>query len=644
MHARIVATAPLDGEPQVAPAAAVDRALSRAPPTWDPGAGQESRSMNRNLLPIAAVLPLVLLAALGRSHGGDAGLHAPAGDPTHADLAPQGALIYLEFQDSSDLLTLGLEHPLARTLLASGTARAILSPWAESPAGALAMLDERAGFPVLPALADVGARGAALSVSLQGAKPAWLVSLHGADESAVKNALERALASAAEKFGYPGAFDEPAERRDGVELWRIGPELAIARRETWILAAGDEEGVRAALARMDAGRGTGLSASEDFRDVYAAREGGATLWGWLALAKLRALQEIADGDEGLVELAAAAAQPSAQFLLGPALALIGRSRTLSLGLEVRGEDLAFTLGAQTIDGGAAAALLPALEASASAIPPGGSRNQLAAVLYRDMAGIFRDRADLFAPQAQPGFAEAESNLALFFGGRDVEESLLPHIDPWIGVLVRPVVFDARAQPEAPLPALALLARVDDPEAVGRDLVAGFQTMISLINVDRAQKGQDALLLELDAQSGVTVTAARFRPPNPEDGVDLRYNLEPACALVGNTFVVATHRALVKELVRELSAQETPGASGRGGEWLRLSGPALADAVRQHSELLVMSQVLEKGKSQERARAEIEYLREILELVELFELDVRRTAASAIRVDARLDLRRPESGR
>ena len=589
--------------------------------------------MNSLARTLACLLPLGVVSALGLAQTERPWSVAPDAF-THAGLAPEKALAYVEFADADGLLARGLEHPFLRTLLASAAGRELRRQVGGGQGDLLSALDERVGYALLPSLTAATAHGAAFSFHLRRFKPAWVLSLHGSDAAEVERALALALEAVAEKSGHPGAFAQPARREGDLEIWNIG-ELALARRGAWIVAAESEDGLRDALARE-----RGLSAAPEFAASYAARAGDETLWGWAALGTVRAFQELSDGDKGLVEMAAGAAKPAVQFLLGPSLAVLGRAQTWSVGLGLHGTQLALSLEARGIAAGAAGPLLPPADGSTPLAPPGGARNQLSAVLYRDLAGVFRERNALFAPADQPGFAEAESNLALFFGGRDVPESVLPRLSPWICAVVRPVTFDERARPEAVLPAAALLVPIEAEGETGEDLIAGFQTMISLINVDRAQKGLDSMRMDLESESGVTLTTARFRAPNPEDGVDLRYNLEPACALVGERFVIGTHRALVAELVRELVAPDSQAERAQPGEWLRLEGAALAELVAANRELLVMNRVLDEGVPTERAQAEIEFLRDGLAHLRELRLDVLRSSDDSVRVALDLTLRDP----
>jgi hypothetical protein len=593
--------------------------------------------MTRTRLALAAVpLLSIALLATARPRGP---LQAP-GDVEHAALAPANALVYAEFRDADGLLERGLAHPFLATLLDAGLGGAIAAVAGVTPSEALAALDQRAGFEVLPALDGLAARGLGFSLHLRRARPAVLVTLRGEDAAGVERLLDLALARAAELAGHPGAFAAPTERRGDTALWRIGEKLVIARSGAWVLASADESVVIEALERVH-GEET-LAHAPAFARAHAARDSDATLWAWTDLAKLRAFQRLGGGDQGLLELERAATQPAVQFLLGPTLALLGSAKSLGLSLCLRGEDASLHAQAFGVAQGPACALLPVEDAAQRA--QAGTADALHARVYRDLRGLFAARGELFPPQAQPGFAEAEGNLALFFGGRDVAEHVLPHLSPWFELVAREVAFAADAVPDAPLPALALLARVDDAQGIGGDLVAAFQTAISLVNVDRAQKAQPSLRLELAQHGAATITSARFAPPEPGSGVELRYNLEPACALVGATFVIGTHRALVAQLANELASDGARSPADDAVERLRLSGRALESLARAQRELLVMNRVLSDGVERERAEGEIALLISLLGCLELVELAAERTGDDAVSATFTLDLRALESAR
>lgn len=555
-----------------------------------------------------------------------------------AQLVPESALVYVELDHLDEVLERGLDGPLARSIQDSPLAAGLEEAWGKSPAEALAELDELVGYEVLPTLASVGADGACFAAGIDRAKPAWVLVLRGNDPDVFERALERSLSILAERAGFPGAFDAPTSHREGADHWSIGEDLHLARRGAFGVASNRSSWVERTLERARSEE-KGMLANAGFARAYEARAGGELAWAWLDLERARDLQRLGGEKDGLIRFAASISDPAVQFLLGPGLAELGSASALTLSLRVEAEDLSFELHGLGIEAGAAAALAPAPDAAHAFALPRGRDNLLEAVVYRDLESVFQGRAQLFAPEVQPRFAEAESNLALFFGGADITESVLPALDPWLGVVARGITFDEGARPDVPLPALALLARVGsgaNGEDVGAELVAGFQTAVGLINVDRAQKSEASMRLGLESVEGVTLTTARFRAPRAGEGVDMRYNLAPACALVGETFVIGTHARLVAELVRELQAGGASVAAAPG-EALTLSGPGLAEVLRDNRELIVMNAVLNDGKTRAQAEGEHDGLTAIAGLLEHVRLFVEYPSAESVRVRAHLDV-------
>jgi len=241
-----------------------------------------------------------------------------------------------------------------------------------------------------------------------------------------------------------------------------------------------------------------------------------------------------------------------------------------------------------------------------------------ALLYRDYGAFFRERNALFPAEALPKFAEAITNGALFFEGRDLGEEVLPHLSPWVRVVVRELEFAPERRPEIPLPGIALVAVLDTPEE-GAGWQAAFQTIVSIANVDQAQKGQRGMRLALGREGEVELSSARFTTPRPGEGIDIRHNLEPCLAVVNRHLVVASHEALARELVRELAGRD-PGRTGR--EFLRIEAAAVLAALRANHGTLVAKKQVEEGLEREAAEAELTLVEDTLARLECltFELD------------------------
>ncbi len=510
-------------------------------------------------------------------------------------LLPARSLAVVDWSGLQPLLELGLDHPFVRNLLQTELAEALLAGAEKRPEDLLALGEHFLGRPVLPALAGL-ARHAALAVAVDPAGPRFVLVLQGDDATLLESTLSAAFERVDAALGLGGALDEPHQRVNGAEVWELGEELTLARREALFIASNDEGLLRDVLDLAADPEGEGLLARAEFRAHWERRDPEAALFGWIDLDALGRIDP-----ENFAKLAEVPRRPEAQFLLGPRASALAAARSLSVSLAV--EETGFELAARSA--GAPHALLSQRNGFGAPVLPRAPDDVFAGVVERDFATLLGRRVELFAPEFQPTFAEALSNLALFFAGKDVAEEVLPLVSPRLALVSRPVAFEKGREPEIPLPAGALIVELSDPERAGGELISAFQSLIGLINVDRAQKARSGMQLRLALEGGIEISSARFPTPGAEDGVDLLYNLEPACAVVGRHLVLGTHVALVRSLVRELQAGIGAAAAlGGDAEWLEASGAELARLVQANFEVLVQNKVLDEGVSLAQAEEEL----------------------------------------
>lgn len=548
-----------------------------------------------------------------------------------ACVMPSDVLFYAEAPGFPDLCDQGLKHPLVKTILRSPLGEMIQEETGMPPFLALQLLNGYAGRPVLPALAKLTAEGLAVGVKPAdeaGEVIACIVAR--GDAQLWEEVIADAMKKVAEANEYPEErVVKPHREIRGMDVWFLGDTGAFAHKDGLFVGATSEEVLREMIDLGSESGISGLASREDFtaaRADYRSEE--AFLWGW---ADLDGIEAMTDG--GLADLRAAPNNPGAQFLLGPSISnLCGASEAA---LEVRFQDRSIELDIVGIDTpGEPMSLLLAPESSTPPALPAATDNEaLRGVFYRDMTGMFRERVELFPTSAQPAFAEAISNLALFFGGQDVTDEVLPAIDPWIGLISRPIAFEEGRVPEVPLPGAALLIGVNDPESLGPQLTSAVQSLLSILNIDAAENLEPILTVKLELHEGVTVTYGQYAKPAEGEGVDLRYNLEPACAMVNDTFVIGTHRSLVKELVGQLQRGELAAAAVT--ESLELSGPEISQVIDANEEALVINAVLSEGKTEKVARNEIRGLKTITEMVESLSFETARPAARDLRASLKL---------
>ncbi len=185
--------------------------------------------------------------------------------------------------------------------------------------------------------------------------------------------------------------------------------------------------------------------------------------------------------------------------------------------------------------------------------------------------------------------------------------------------------------------LAALIEVDPTRE--RNMLAGFQTAVSIGNAERAQNGQPPFALLLSMEGGATISAGHMPTPMAGEPVDASYNLAPACAFHDGYLVLGTHEAIVRAALRDLAAGTDEVAEGPPVEALTVAGPPLAKLVDQSAEYLVMQAVLNEGKDRAQAEAEIRALATILGAFERADLTLT-DAGDSLTLDLELLLAKP----
>lgn len=583
------------------------------------------RIIVNRILPIAA---FVLFAWIGPWREGQPAPLAP--DRELASFFPERCRIYIDGTGASSLLEQGLEHPFVHAVRSSEIGP-LLEALPRTPELALADADAWLGRPVLPLIADLTRRGLGLGFD-PATKKSVLVAI-GRDADTVAGGLAAVFDAVERQFGWPGALDRPKEHQRGADLWSLGDDAIVARRDGLLVIGNERALVEEVLDLAADPAARGLLDRPGFAAHHAGKPHDPALWAWLELAEIEP-----HGDQGFRELRAANRSPAVQGLLGAKIAGLFAARALSAALSLQ-EDQGLELELRAFEAPCSASLAP--RARVGELPAElGGENVAAALLYRDYARFFGQRVGLFPPEVLPGFAEAITNGALFFEGEDLGEDVLPHLSPWIRLVSRELEFGAGREPEIPLPGLAAVAVLDD-EREGERWAAAFQTILALINVDQAQKGGSSLRLFLAHEGEVEISAGRFATPAPGDGVDLRYNLEPALAVVGRHLVLGTHLALVRELVRELGQAE-PGSPQGEREVLEVDAHGLRTLVERNLEFLIAQKMIEDGLERAAAEREIEGLRLVLAALGGARIEVGGDDAAAPEVRLELRLARAEN--
>jgi hypothetical protein len=466
-------------------------------------------------------------------------------------------------------------------------------PWAPPPAGRAPWrrdyerLEGFLGAPLPEVLARLSDRGAALGLVPSGADWQACLVLWASDAERSRSELERLLNEVARRYGVPKLFEQPSERRGEAELWAIGEELWVARQGPRILASGSRALLLEGLERLSDPGALGLLAEPGPSRARALPAPDRGLWMWLDPKRLRGARTDIDwnGLDGLLT------KPEGLLSLGAGLACLPRATDWALSAEAEDGALRVAFGGFGLD-----ALPPGLLPSSPTSPREFLRhpeNLGQALLHRDWPTATRERGRLFEPGALAQFSAKLEELQIFFGGLRLGEDVLARLSPWWQVALRPVPFPAGTAPGLPLPGAVLFLEVPDDPRLAHALEAAFQTLISLSNVESAQQGRPPLRLAAKLAGQRSYSVATPMPLAEGEVGDLRYNLAPALCLTDGGLLLASHEALLLDVLDEL---EKAAPLAAPAEVLELSGAELADwAEAQVSGLELLARL--RGQSQ-----------------------------------------------
>ncbi len=541
-----------------------------------------------------------------------------SGEPEYRELA------HLELPGLAELCERGLEDPILARAAASELGRLFRERSGLEPAGALAMADAWFGRPVLEALAELAGERAEVSFGILDEKPTWAIVFLGRDAGDVRATVERSVELIAANAGLRKLAPQ---RREACEAWNFGASV-LGLVGARVALAPNVRALEQALQRAS------LSNS-------AERTPGALLA--RASIDLAALREVEDGDsDGFATgLARIFKDPGVQIVFGAQLATIGQGDVLELEIDWQQEALELRAVAQGVEWGQALSLRPSASDAEFAVPAllEAPRTIASARIFRDFATVFAERGEIFDRDTAAAFTKGIADVALFFAGADISEEVLPHVSPWMRLLALEPEFDAGREPEIPLPAAALVLELKNPEELGPRLTSAFQSFAAMTNVDRAQRGGAPLEIDLEATPHGTLTSAHFPTPAPGAGVDMQYNLEPACLRVERFFVLATHKDAARRTAELLRAEaKRRGAAHEAAtEKLWLSGTEIHTALEKNSAAFIAQAELDKGLSREEAEAEWRGVLALAKLCSASELELQSPANDRIDLTWRLEL-------
>jgi hypothetical protein len=234
-------------------------------------------------------------------------------------------------------------------------------------------------------------------------------------------------------------------------------------------------------------------------------------------------------------------------------------------------------------------------------------------IYRDLSGLWLQREKLFNDEVIARLAQADSGLGLYFSGRDFGSEVLGALTPRLQIVaVRQQFAPDEPLPAVKLPAFALVLEMKNPDDFAKHLLLGYQKVIGLANVVGGMNGQPQMLLDSEQYGGVKIWRGQFlvEPNTSKQKAPIQYNFSPACATVGNRFVLSSTVGLARDLIDEL---KKPSATQLTSDNMALVTDLaeLAAVLGDNKEALIAQNLLKEGSSRERATAETDLLLDAL---------------------------------
>ncbi len=399
----------------------------------------------------------------------------------------------------------------------------------------------------------------------------------------------------------------------GFRGWTFGKHVFHVIVDDLLIVSNEPAALQAVIDRYRDSTDGGLAGTDDFKQVRKQVSRGEIGWGFARLDEARqrpGLRKVLDekSNNPLVELVLGGVFDA---LKGAPLAMISAHRD---GDEARLRvampyDASKVTPARKWYFGAEPALasLPALN------PPGA---MLSLSYFRNTSELWAGKAELFDEATSAKMAQADSQLALYFGGRDFATDILGQLSPRTQLVVARQEFSADGVvPSMKLPAGALVLQMPEPDKFGTTLLLAFQKVIGLANLIGGQAGKPQLLLGSEDFSGVTITKGTYIEAADLDkkAAPAFYNFSPACARVGDRFIFGSTLKLTKDLITQL---KSPAASKATGDNTRVQFDLrqAAGSLDDNREAIISQNMLKEGHTHDQAAADVGLLIELLRWV------------------------------
>ena len=537
---------------------------------------------------------------------------APAADP--AKLMPETTAAYVEIAHPEAILDV-LLSPATNELLAGldPYQRYLKSKEYGQLQAVVAILELRLGEKWQPALRELVGGGLYLSAD-PATNSVLLVSRSRKPELLAK--LNQTVAELIEADAKNNSRPSPVKSKEykGITGWQFGPESVHAIVDDLLIVSNKADGLKAAIDRHSDASAKSLADLPAFQQAVGQKKPEAIGWAWTSLDAVRKAPNVEKALNGRSN------NPLIELLAGGVLDAMRHAPFATAGAYLEGNALRLRAelprdASQTAPTRAWFYSPDVKQAAPAALELPGAIATLS--FFRDLAGLWLSREELFDEKVVAGFAQADTQLGLFFSGRDFGPEVLGELEPrWQFVVARQEYAADQPIPALKLPAFALVLRMKHPNEFATQLLVAYQKVVGLTNIVGGQQGQPQLLLTTEDYQNSKISKAVYivEKQVASGQAKLNYNFSPACARVDDYFVYGSTVGIVRQLIDSLSKGDAAAPTADNVALKVTSGP-LEAILEDNREFLISQNMLSEARSRPEAEAAIDALFKLVKRTE-----------------------------
>ncbi|MEC8555875.1 MAG: hypothetical protein VXZ82_12780 [Planctomycetota bacterium] len=537
-----------------------------------------------------------------------------------ASMLPGNTIVFAEVQDLSHTVDLVLDHPIRDELEELPTYQQLFaSPQYLAFRGGVALLEASMGQPWPEIVATLSAGGIYFAAEPTDESVALLIHAeNGKSLDTIRRTLFPFIRSGAKK----GSVADPIRTTEinGFKVYSIRNDGFLADLDDWYVLSNKKPFIEQ-IVRL---RAAGSSALSDtfaqkslldtghFKEAMQLRPENFLIWSYVDAATLR------ESGEAVALYSGKTDNPLAEMLFGGVMSTLKRTGTIAASLQVEQSQLQLSVSTPHDRSWVGEDREYFFGENGDAQAPGLAKteNQVFALSsYRDLSQMWLRAADLMTEQAAEGMAQAESQLAIFFSGKDFGEDILGALGPNIQLVASQQDFgNLLPRPAIKLPSFGLKFDMLAPEKTTKEFRRVFQSLVGFINIFGAMEGGNPPF-DMDWQRKenyeiISVSYASDLEGEEAEAAPIYYNFAPAIVFTEDKLVLASTKLLAEELASVEQETDTSNANTAA----TLDAGILHAILLDNQDQLIAQNMLENGHSREQAQAEIGLLMQVLNFI------------------------------